>query len=153
MEAMNFTSEYPPVDDSAKGIPKSEYIYVTLTAVTAGLSIVGGIAICALYFAFKDIRTPGRKVLLFLAFTDALLAFGNLLGILWYLYSNSDVINKSDVFCDFQSAMTIYFSMTSFAWTVIMASCLFATVVLGKPQFTTKFMPLFHVIAWIPPGK
>lgn len=135
------------------GIPESEYIYVTLTAITAGLSIAGGVAICVLYYTFKDLRTPGRKLLLFLAIADGFLAFGNLLGIIWYLYSNTSVINNSAFFCDFQSAMTTFFSMVSFAWTVTMALCQFTTVVLGKPQFTTNYMKIFHVLAWGPPGK
>lgn len=141
----------PSVDDT--GPPKSEYIYVILTAITAGLSIFGGISICILYVAFKDLRSPGRQLLLYLAFSDALLALGNLLGVVWYLYRDSDVIHRSDGYCDFQSAMTIYFSLSSFAWTVTMAVCLFATVVLGKSRFTATYMKLFHVIAWVPAGK
>lgn len=148
------SSRTVPSDEgnTVQGIQRTEYVYVTLTAITAGLSIAGGIAICMLYVAFRDLRTPGRKVLLFLAIADALLAFGNLLGIFWYLYSSSSLINKSDVYCDLQSTMTIYFSKASFSWTLIMAFCLFATVVLGKSQFTNKYMKIFHVMAWVPPG-
>ncbi|XP_052792121.1 G-protein coupled receptor 157-like [Mya arenaria] len=134
------------------GIPRSEYIYVTLTAITAGLSIFGGTAICILYLTFKDLRSPARQLLLYVAASDALLALGNLLGIIWYLYSDYAVINKSEGYCDFQSAMTIYFSMTSFSWTVIMGVSLFAAVVLGKAQFTATYMKLFHIVSWIPPG-
>ena len=134
-------------------IPKSEYVYVTLTAITAGLSIFGGTSICVLHFAFKDIRSPGRQLLLYLAFSDALLAFGNLLGVIWYLYRDSDIINKSKGYCDFQSAMTIYFSITSFSWTVIMAVCLFATVVRSMSRFTVTYMKLFHIVSWIPAGN
>lgn len=137
---------------SESAIPSSEYVYVVLTAVTSGLSIFGGTCICVLYFAFKDLRSAGRKLLFFLAFSDAMLALGNLLGIIWYLYSDSAIINKSEGYCDFQSAMTIYFSMTSFAWTVIMAASLFATVVLNKQIFTVTYMKLFHILAWIPAG-
>ncbi|XP_045215531.2 G-protein coupled receptor 157-like [Mercenaria mercenaria] len=139
-------------DVSKNGIPSSEYIYVVLTAVTSGLSIFGGTCICVLYFTFKDLRSPGRQLLLFLAFSDAMLALGNLLGIIWHLYSDSSVINRSEAYCDFQSAMTIYFSMTSFAWTVTMGASLFATVVLNKQSFTVTYMKLFHILAWIPAG-
>ena len=151
---MNSSSTDEPTGESTtSGIRNSEYIYVTMTAVTAGLSIAGGIAICVLYIAFKDLRSPGRKILFFLAISDACLAFGNLLGIMWYLYSNSSLINKSAIFCDLQSALTIYFSIVSFTWVVIMATCLFATVVLGKSHFTHKYMRLFHLLAWIPGGN
>lgn len=139
-------------EDPASGIAKSEYVYIILTAVTSGMSIFGGTCTCILYFAFKDLRSPSRQLLLYLAFSDAMLALGNLLGIVWYTYGDSAVINKSDEYCDFQSAMTIYFSMTSFAWTVTMATCLFVTVVRNKQDFTTRYMKLFHVLAWTPAG-
>lgn len=139
-------------EDPESGIVKSEYVYIILTAITSGMSIFGGTCTCVLYFAFKDLRSPGRQLLLYLAFSDAMLALGNLLGIVWYIYSDSAVINKSDVYCDFQSAMTIYFSMTSFVWTVTMATCLFFTVVLNRLDFTARYMKLFHVLAWMPAG-
>lgn len=129
-----------------------EYLYVVMTAVMSGLSIFGGTSICILYIVFKDLRTPGRKLLFFLAFSDALLALGNLLGIIWFLYSDSAFINKSEGYCDFQSAMTIYFSITSFSWTVIMGVSLFSTVVLNNQNFTSMYMKQFHIIAWIPGG-
>lgn len=148
---INLTRAVTPLP--SEDIPRSEYVYVTLTAITAGLSIFGGTVICVLYFAFKDLRTAGRQLLLYLAFSDAVLAFGNLLGVIWYLYRDSAVIDKSEGYCDFQSAITIYFSITSFCWTVIMATCLFSTVVLGKSHFTATYMKLFHIVAWIPAGN
>ena len=140
--------------DTTVDISTSEYVYVGLTALTAVLSIVGGTAICVLHFAFRDLRrSSGRRLLLYLAFSDAFLAFGNLLGVIWYLYRDSDIINKSKGYCDFQSAMTIYFSITSFSWTVIMGVCIFVTVVRGKLRFTKANMKTFHVISWIPAGE
>ena len=138
---------------TGNGLSSMDYFYTILTAVTSGLSIVGGVCICCLYYAFKDIRTPGRKLLLFLAISDAMLAFGNLLGVIWYLYSDSYVIRKNPFYCKFQSAMTIYFSNTVFFWTVIMGVCLFVGTVLKNPTFTVTYMRVFHVLTWIPPGN
>ena len=143
---------YSDNSDSSR-VSNSDYIYTILTAVTSGLSMIGGICICLLYYAFKDVRTPGRKLLLFLAISDAILAFGNLLGVIWYLYSETKVINRSPVYCKFQSALTIYFSNTAFTWTVIMGTCLFVSTILNNPTFTATYMKLFHILSWIPPGK
>ena len=131
----------------------SKYIYVILTAVTSGLSIIGGTMICVLYVSFRDMRTASRRLLFFLGLSDALLALGNLLGVIWYVYSDSDVIHNSSGYCAFQSAMTIYFSFTSFFWTVIMALNLFYAVVLKTASFAATYMKFFHFLAWIPPGK
>ena len=141
------------LNDSSDGFSSMDYCYTILTAVTSGLSMIGGICICCLYYAFKDIRTPGRKLLLFLAISDAMLALGNLLGVIWYLYSDTDVIDKNQFYCKFQSALTIYFSNTAFFWTVIMGVCLFAGTVLNNPSFTVSYMRLFHILTWIPPGN
>ena len=149
----NSSQENYTGNSSASQLSKSDYIYTILTAVTSGLSIIGGICICLLHCVFKDVRTPGRKLLLFLAISDAMLAFGNLLGVIWYLYSDTKAINKSPVYCKFQSALTIYFSNTAFSWTVVMGICLFVCTVQNNPSFTTTYMKLFHILAWIPPGK
>ena len=149
---MNASEEILDVN-SDRRISNSDYIYTVLTAATSGLSMIGGICICLLYYAFKDIRTPGRKLLLFLAISDAMLAFGNLLGVVWYLYSDTEVINKNPFYCKFQSALTIYFSITTFFWTVIMGISLFVSTILNNPTFTATYMRLFHILAWIPPGK
>ena len=149
----NASLEHNDRSFSSSELSKSDYIYTILTAVTSGLSIVGGICICLLHFIFKDVRTPGRKLLLFLAISDAMLALGNLLGVVWYLYSDTQAINKSPVYCKFQSALTIYFSNTAFSWTVVMGTCLFFSTVLNNPAFTMTYMKLFHILTWIPPGK
>ncbi|KAL4227561.1 hypothetical protein ACF0H5_013003 [Mactra antiquata] len=150
----NSTTNIPCVDSCNETSESSnkEYVYVILTAIMAGLSIFGGTCVCIIYIVFKDLRTPGRQLLFFLAFSDAFLAFGNLLGIIWFLYEDSPIIHRSEVYCDFQSAMTIYFSIVSFSWTVIMGTSLFSTVVLNNQSFTSNYMRLFHVIAWIPGG-
>lgn len=132
-----------------KGI---DYVYSILTAVTSGLSMIGGTCMFLLYYSFKDLRTPARKLLLFLDISCALLALGNLLGIIWYLYRDTALIKKNRAFCQFQSALTIYFSITAFFWTVIIGACLFASTILKKADFAARYMKMFHVITWIPPG-
>lgn len=133
-----------------KGI---DYVYSILTAVTSGLSMIGGTCMFLLYYSFKDLRTPARKLLLFLDISCALLALGNLLGIIWYLYRDTALIKKNRAFCQFQSALTIYFSITAFFWTVIIGACLFASTILKKADFAARYMKMFHVITWIPPGN
>ncbi|KAL3865720.1 hypothetical protein ACJMK2_043080 [Sinanodonta woodiana] len=135
-----------------KNLNDLDYAYAILTAVTSGLSVIGGLCICFLFYLFKDIRTPGRKLLMFLALADVATALGNLLGVVWYFYRDSPLINKNMDYCKFQSAWTIYFSIVSFAWTVIMGVCLQQSVIMQNPGFSPTYMKLFHIVSWIPPG-
>jgi hypothetical protein len=75
-----------------------------------------------------------------------------LLGVVWLIYRDSYVINKSVVYCKIQSALSIYFSISSFSWTVVMGLCLVFSIVKSDPSFTSQYMCFFHIVCWILPG-
>lgn len=129
-----------------------DWPYTTLTAVVSSLSIMGGLGITWIYFWYKDLRTPGRKLLVFLSLMDSLTAFGNILGVIWLIHRDSHVINKSMGYCKIQSSLTIFSSISVFCWTVIMGVCLVFSIVRSSPGFTSKYMKIFHIISWALPG-
>ena len=128
-------------------------MYFYLTAVTSILSIIGSLIIIACYVAFKDMRTVGRKLLVYLSVADFLTAFGNFLGIMWY-YSR-DGMSESGVkwFCEFHAALTFFSSISSFLWTVAIALHLYICVVKKDAHTADKLVPGFHVVCWVIPGK
>ncbi|CAC5412244.1 GPR157 [Mytilus coruscus] len=129
-----------------------DWPYITLTAIVSSLSIFGGLGITFIYVLYKDLRTPGRRLLVYLSLMDALTAFGNILGVIWLIHRDSSVIHKSMAYCKIQSGMTIYSSISSFSWTVIMGLCLVFSIVRSSPSFASKYMKLFHIISWILPA-
>lgn len=129
-----------------------DWSYTILTTIMSSLSILGGLGIIIIYVCYKDMRIPGRRLLVYLSLTNAMTAFGNILGVVWLIYNDSYVINKSLVYCKIQSALSIYFSISSFSWTVVMGLCLVFSIVKSDPSFTSQFMCFFHIVCWILPG-
>ncbi|CAG2206704.1 GPR157 [Mytilus edulis] len=72
-----------------------DWPYIILTAIVSSLSIFGGLGITFIYVLYKDLRTPGRRLLVYLSLMDALTAFGNILGVIWLIHRDSPVIHKS----------------------------------------------------------
>lgn len=138
------------VEGSSDGI---DWPYTVLTAVVSSLSMIGGLGITWIYIWYKDLRTPGRKLLVFLSLMDSLTAFGNVLGVIWLIHRDSTVIHKSMAYCKIQSSLTIYSSISVFCWTVIMGVCLVFSIVRSLPSFTARYMKVFHIISWVLPGK
>jgi len=131
----------------------SDTAYTILTAVVSSLSLLGGIGITLIYLMFKELRTSGRVLLLYLSIMDACTAFGNILGVIWILDKDGGVINGNMAYCKIQSVMTIYSSISSFFWTVAMGLSLFMTIVKSKQNFAATYMKVFHAVSWIIPGK
>ncbi|XP_069136697.1 G-protein coupled receptor 157-like [Argopecten irradians] len=140
---VNISGHSPNATTSSDGMT---YAYLTLVA--SLLSLSGGIGIIVLYFLFKNLRTPARKLLVFLSLMDATIAIGNILGVIWVLHRDGPVIRRSMAYCQFQSALTIFSSISAFCWTTIMALCLFMGIVRTNMTFTTRYMKVFHLISW-----
>lgn len=127
--------------------------YALLTLVTSCLSLLGGSAICMIYLLFKDLRTKGRQVLVFLSIADAILAFGNILGVAWVLCRDGAVLQRSMFYCKLHSAMTIYASISAFSWTTIMGLALFFGVVKNNAVLIYSHMKVAHTVSWGIPGN
>ena len=134
---------------------QTDIIYTAITASTSGLSILGGFGIVFIYFLFKDLRTSGRKLVVFISAMDALTAIGNVLGVVWLLCRTSSScrsVNESMAFCKFHAALTIFSSISSFFWIVVIGACLLVSVVYNQPSFAKNHMVKFCVVCWTFPG-
>ncbi|EDO41175.1 predicted protein, partial [Nematostella vectensis] len=113
-----------------------------LTSISASLSMFGALVIILTYFAWKDIRTVSRQILVFISIADFLTAFGNMMSALWRERSDSDTP------CVVQSFITTCSSLWSFFWTTFLALFLNVMIVKRRPVLAEKAMFLFHLFAW-----
>ncbi|XP_033742969.1 G-protein coupled receptor 157-like [Pecten maximus] len=135
-----------PTDDVTPVSDGMTYAYLTL--IVSLLSLTGGVGIIVLYILYKNLRTQARKLLVYLSLMDAMIAFGNILGVIWVLHRDGPVIRRNMTYCQIQSALTIFSSIGAFCWTTIMALCLFMSIVRTNMTFTARYMKLFHLISW-----
>ncbi|KAL8570827.1 hypothetical protein ACOMHN_006976 [Nucella lapillus] len=125
-----------------------DIIYVTLTTVSSSLSIVGSIVIIGTHIAYRNLRTTGRAMLVQLSVADMLTALGNLLGVLWYLFRDSGILNHSMAYCVTQSAWTIFSSIASFLWTVAIAVTMCVAIVRHRPSTADRNWKVFVFVCW-----
>jgi len=59
------------------------YVYVLLTTLMSMLSIIGCVLLVMSDVLFRELRSPGRRLLTWLSVADCLTAVGNLLGVTW----------------------------------------------------------------------
>lgn len=130
-------------------------IYAILTVCSSSLSIFGGVGIIIIYVYFKDLRTCGRKLLVYLSLMDALTAFGNILGVVWLLCRAGTTcrsVYESMEFCRLHASLTIFSSISSFLWMVIIGVSLLKSIIWNMPSFARRYMKVFYIIAWPIPG-
>ncbi|KAK3098638.1 hypothetical protein FSP39_021472 [Pinctada imbricata] len=126
-------------------------IYSVLTATASSLSVFGGLGLILVYILFKDMRTGGRKLLMFIAMMDALTAIGNILGVIWLHCRTTPScrnVYESMTFCRFHAILTIFSSISSNLWMVVMGTCLLVSIVHTKPNFAMQHMKKFYFICW-----
>lgn len=134
---------------------KRDETYAILTACTSSLSIFGGVGIVTIYVCFRELRTCGRKLLVYLSLMDALTAFGNILGVIWLMCragTSCRNVYESMEFCRLHAALTIFSSISSFLWMIIIGVCLLKSIVWNKPTFARTYMKVFCITAWSIPG-
>ena len=62
---------------------------------------------------------------------------------------NSAWCEQFNVICQIQSFITTTSSLSSFAWTSILALYLYLVIVKSKLGLAKRLMPLFHIVAWL----
>ena len=129
------------------------YVYFWMTGCMSIASMFGSVVIIVTYISISDLRTSGRRLLVYLSIADFLTAQGNLLGISWYIMK--DVISQvnSENLCKFHAVLTICSSISSFLWTVVIATHLYLCIVKGQKRLARTLFPYFHVVCWFIPGK
>ena len=119
------------------------------TSVVCSLSIVGSLLIIFSYVFFRNLRTRARYILVHLSITDLVLAVSNLvgvaanLGVTQDLESGSKRMNHSNeiddtIPCKAQGFLTLYSTLSSVLWTILLAIFVFILVTAGNPKRITR---------------
>lgn len=125
-----------------------------VVGVTCSLSIVGSLLIILSYVCFKDLRTRARYILVHLSLMDLVLAVSNLVGIAGNfdrrsIESNSNYSEtlptefNDTIYCRIQGLFTLYSTLSSVLWTILLAVFVYILVTAGNPKRITKFLMLF----------
>lgn len=134
----------------ARGVVTQLYFWLALFV--AVLSMAGSLTIVALYVRVKDIRSPGRRLLVFLSMSDFLTAAGNLFGLCWFAdrtaLSSDWPSPFTDVACRVQAAWSTFSSISSFSWSVVIAVNVFVAAVRGSDYVTRRLAVLSHLFCW-----
>lgn len=131
---------------------------LSIATVSCSFSMIGVVAIFYSYAKLRTIRDDTRLLLIFLAIADFLTAAGYLIGpiVIFHLKAN----NTSDHFlfhgspvCVIQSFVTIFSSMASFFWTLVIAIHIYCRLVYNT-SFIGRNAVFFcvHLICWGSPG-
>ena len=123
------------------------------TIFSSFFSILGSLLIIITFVAFKEVRTVGRAILVFLAIADFFTALGYMFGAGVYLHYRpkleEEPPNGSYIpLCKLQSFVTTVFPISSFLWTTSLAVYFFVAIVLRKVQMAKKMILVFHIMAW-----
>ena len=122
---------------------------------SSSLSCLGSILIFVAFLALRDMRTGAQKIITFLALADFISAAGYIVGSSnFIMHFNVKDSHKCKVFgtiCEIQASITSWSSLSSFAWTLILAFYFYLVIVFNRRALAVKLMPLFHIIAWILP--
>ena len=123
------------------------------TILSSFFSILGSLLIIITFVAYKEVRTVGRAILVFLAIADFFTAVGYIFGAGVFLryQPTENETNYSATYlrlCEAQSFITTVFPISSFLWTTNLAVYFFVAIVLRKIQFVKKLFVVFHITGW-----
>lgn len=139
---MNITTTPSPTTLQEKTAFTS-YNEVGIT-IAACLSLFGTLVIFATFALWKDIRTPSRKILVYLSVGDFLTALANVSG----LWINTNAQEDSTA-CKVQGTVNIAAILSSFFWTVYLSLYLYLSI--GRrisSRAERRVMFIFHITAW-----
>ena len=125
-----------------------------VVGITCSLSIIGSLLIILSYVCCKDLRTRARYILVHLSFMDLVLAVSNLVGIAGDFDKRSLDFNSHNnhsqfakfndtLYCRIQGLFTLYSTLSSILWTILLALFVFILVTAGNPKRITKFLMWF----------
>ena len=121
------------------------------------LSCAGTLVILATYYKFPDLRSVAQTIITLLAVADFFTAAGYVVGSINYLVHFNDTAQSDcklfERICSMQSLVTSWSTLSSCAWTCILAIHFFLVVAWNK-QASWKWRRLlfYNVFAWVSPG-
>lgn len=106
---------------------------------SCALSFAGASLIIFTYFAWPDLRTTPRMLLLFLSVADWLSAVS-------YGYGVWRVFRSDSLDCVVQGAVSTFANSSSFFWTMAIAVYLYVYIVRGTQRVADSLLSLFHLV-------
>jgi len=117
-------------------------VHQTLTTLSATLSLLGTVLIISTYFAWKDLRSTSRRILVFISIADFFIAGSYLFGT-WF---HTDMYRTTS--CIAQSFVSSTASLWSFFWTAFLAVFMYITVAKKQRSKAEILLKVFHFIGW-----
>ena len=148
--------------NSCTPIPAYHPIFIIVlrvsVSITAFLSILGSVLVIGTFIAFKSLRTKARQVLVQLSIADFAVAASQLVGVHVNLQkyagqvcahqAQADVNITGDTFCKIQGGLTIFFTVSSYFWTIAVGVYLFVVIVCESPRVGKWLTYLFYPLCW-----
>lgn len=108
------------------------------------LSLAGATLIVGTFLAFKTLRTRARQILVQLSLADFAVAASHVIGVHVNLSKyaehvcledpRTDTNFTTDTFCKIQGGVTIFFTVSSFFWTIAVGLYLLVVIVFESPR-------------------
>ena len=126
---------------------------VKITAgITCALSFFGNALIILTYVVFKDLRTTSRQLLVNLSVADIIVVLSHFVG----LFANferflppEDFVNSTtDALCVIQGAFSVYGTVASFLWSILIAVHLIVMILFRRQLLTKILVPIFYIASW-----
>lgn len=138
----SYPAIYPGVITSVK----------VLTGVASSISIAGACWIIITYFAFKDLQTTARQLLVNLSIADILVASSHFVGVMVnyerFLFNNGINTSVHDPYCRSQAAVAVFGSISSFLWTMSIAVYMLALTLSWNRKMLKIMVVFMYVICW-----
>ncbi|XP_041357814.1 G-protein coupled receptor 157-like [Gigantopelta aegis] len=128
-------------------LTSADYAYIAIVNVTSLLSMMGNLAVIGWYTMYKDVRTHGRRMIMFLCVANFVCNFGGILQVATY-FKSVTYLEERGVLCETASMFTIYGSVSSFLWVDCVAFYVFMCVTLRLITVVNRLDWLFHVFSW-----
>ncbi|XP_061196684.1 G-protein coupled receptor 157-like [Saccostrea echinata] len=124
-----------------------------ITLLSASLSLTGGFALLLTYNKIPEFQSPVRKILVFLTVADIFSAFGYIVGTANFLRLDDSQKNSTDPICKAQSFVTTFASLSSFAWTSIIAVHLFLAIRRQQDFERNRLLKIvYYILGWVVPA-
>jgi len=134
--------------------------------IVSALSVIGAflivltfcIRLC--YDESKNMMSAGRLILVNLSIADIIVASSHLWGIAMGYHvlmhqAHGDTLNSSETntLCDVQGAISVFSTIASFLWTIILSFFVFGTLMLPHKKLYGRpcTVVVYHVIGWAVP--
>ena len=134
--------------------------------IVSSLSVIGGFLI-VLTFCIRlrhssanstdDLIGPGRFIIVNLSIADIIVASSHLWGLAMgynvLMHQKHDNVLNSSTLCDVQGALSVYSTIASFLWTIILSFFVFGTLMLPHKKLYGRLctVVVYHVIGWAVP--